>query len=521
MENVFNEITALTIKYKDDVFMTGRLESHLKRVIIMAEKELTDHLERQIRVEKMTVKKDVFVQVFLAKNQYFYLPNTNCYFFYDGINYSVVKVDDIHYKLLTTISQDVALMPWKHKTKFTILKQIKGRSLFRSIPNVETFQLVIQCLYPNVFQHKTSMKYFLTLIGDLLLRKPSRLTYLVKPKNKKYLNEIDKIFYLISGIPSVTQDIVTKYHESYELTDCRLISMDPKISVSFFKEFIQKNGINMAAIACYYSNRYGNSETFISQIEQFGDNSRHALLFKTKTKNDLLEEFCAGSLEVTTEPHKISWRNMHYLWKSFISKSAVPNIIYSGVLKFQLSQLYPYDKETDYFNHVTSKHLPTVSKFLEFWKDTMTVVLDIPDIHFARELEIEEISATFKCWANENGKHCKQAGLLTEGEVLKVMMHYFPDIKVVDHKYVYDVVCRLCDKRKDIDIVLQLLREDLLLQNDLVYISLEDMYTFYLKRKQLRISPSKKYFESYVSNKLSSLLIHDKLVSVHAWLLTT
>jgi hypothetical protein len=71
------------------------------------------------------------------------LPNNNLFYEYDGQKYLIIKEDDVIHKLLSTISKDRVLLQWKHKTKINIIKQIKDRSLFSSIPETDTIQNVL------------------------------------------------------------------------------------------------------------------------------------------------------------------------------------------------------------------------------------------------------------------------------------------------------------------------------------------------------------------------------------------
>jgi hypothetical protein len=113
------------------------------------------------------------------------LQNNNFFYEYDGEKYLIVKEDDVIHKLLSTISSDRVLLQWKYKTKINIIKQIKDRSLFSSIPETDTIQNVLNVLYPAVFASKNSAKYFLTIIGDNILKKQSQLIFLVSQKMKQ------------------------------------------------------------------------------------------------------------------------------------------------------------------------------------------------------------------------------------------------------------------------------------------------------------------------------------------------
>ena len=119
-----------------------------------------------------------------------------------------MREDDIQHQLLTNISKDKTLMQWKYKTKINIIKQIKERNLFQCVPEPETIQKVIKNLYPFLFKSKNDVKYFLTVIGDNILKKNNDLIFLIKPTVKKILVELDNIIYITSGFTNPTYKLL-------------------------------------------------------------------------------------------------------------------------------------------------------------------------------------------------------------------------------------------------------------------------------------------------------------------------
>jgi hypothetical protein len=152
-------------KYKDNEYMTQRIYSHIVNYLPNTlDNESKNHEKRVNRNNYLTNEQNIFIQVFLSKNKYFYLPNNNLFYEYDGQKYLIIKEDDVIHKLLSSISKDRVLLQWKYKTKSNIIKQIKERSLFSSIPETDTIQNVLNVLYPSFFPSKNFAKYFLTII---------------------------------------------------------------------------------------------------------------------------------------------------------------------------------------------------------------------------------------------------------------------------------------------------------------------------------------------------------------------
>ena len=415
-ENCINSIAELIEKYKDDEYMIQRLHT---RVVNYLQNDLDyEYKKREKNVNRtnyLTNEKDMFIQIFLSKNQYYYLTNNNCFYEYNGKNYSIVKDDDIIHKLLSTISKDRTLLEWKHKTKKNAISIIKERSLLNSIPETETIQNVLNVLYPSIFTSKNQAKYFLTIIGDNIFKKNSNHIFLVTPKTKKILNEIDNIAYLSIGYTNTTHNFMTKYHENHSYENCRLLKINESFSLDLWKDIIKKIGLDLLCIATHYSNRYENSDNYLS-VKADEELKNYSFYLKNNSTTDIVTNFCnsyftcigSGSNEKDNKDNsenkqcKIEWKNVHYIWKQFISNMSLPNMIYSNTLKTILKEKYSYEESSDSFINITSKYLPTESDFIKFWENTITVVNDIPttmtnvEEGFDNEIEVDELCGLFK-----------------------------------------------------------------------------------------------------------------------------
>ena len=216
------DLNELQTKYKDNAYILSRLTGFLNNLPNMLECENKKHEERVTRTTELRTEQDNFFKVFFSKHRYYYMPYNNLYYEYDGKSYNVIKDDHIHHKLLTTITNEGKLVPWKHKTKLNIIKQIKERNLFKSVPETETIQNVLGFL-KTIFQTKTESKYFLTVIGDCVLKKNvDSLLFFVSSSFKKMITLIDSIAYITCGT-SIMNSFITKYHDNHNLSLFRLI----------------------------------------------------------------------------------------------------------------------------------------------------------------------------------------------------------------------------------------------------------------------------------------------------------
>ena len=126
---------------KDSEYMQTRLQLHLSNILPTT--LATEHRVHEENAQrKIVLEQELksFKTVFLVNNPYYYLPTSNTFYRYDGINYTNVTEDDIIYHFLSTISYDnTALMDWKHKTKISLIRKIKDRHLFKQLlPETKT-----------------------------------------------------------------------------------------------------------------------------------------------------------------------------------------------------------------------------------------------------------------------------------------------------------------------------------------------------------------------------------------------
>jgi hypothetical protein len=519
----FDIIKKLFDKYESNQYMHQRLCFHLTNILPSTlENEEKNHEKRLQRNAFLTNEQQMFIQVFLSKNQYYYLQNNGNFYEYDGKTYKMVTEDDIQYQLLSTISKDRTLMDWKHKTKINIIKQIKERNIFKSVPETGTIQKIINLLCPSMFSSKSQVKYFLSIVGDSILKKQNELIFLTKPKTKKILNELDHICYIITGYANIANNFVTKYNETYNYDKCRLINICNTMSVESLREIFNKNGLDFLCVAAHYSERYGNSDQYLLSSE---DSANYALYLKNKTHAEIFNEFCDYSIETLvgeTENNKkysISWKNMHFIWKLFISKHSLPSVIYSNNLKKLLKERYLWDESSDTFYNITSKYLPFVSHFIQFWENTINITTGS---EFDHEIEVDELCGLFKKWIHKKDDITYYAGNTNEHDILKILNHYFPSIEIIDNKYILNVQSNMWNKINDMNETLDSLKkyykEQILLnENSSLLIAFDEIYAYYIKNKQIKFTISKLYFEKYLYHILADYIEFDKFVSI-SWI---
>lgn len=515
IDKCLSTVTNLFEKYKDEPYMLHRIYNHIFLYLPNTlENEHKVYEKRQNLNAHLNEEQYIFMQVFLSKNNYYYLPNNNFYYEYNGLNYFIVKDDDIIHKLLSAISKDRTLLKWKHKTKISIIKQIKDRNLFSSIPETDTIQNVLNNLYPSIFTSKNFAKYFLTIIGDNILKKntDNDLIFLCSSKFKQLLDELENVGVSSIGISNISNKFITKYHETHSFTNCRLIKFNENVFIDYWREILNKIGLNLLCVAVHYSNRYNNSENFLKMLidDETGD---YVCSLKNTTQNGLIDKFIEQYIQKTSNELTIEWKNIHFIWKQFLSNNNLPNVVFSNTLKTILKTHLQFNEDSDSFIGVTSKHLPVYKDFIQFWNDTITYC-DCDD--FENDLEIDEINSLFKLWSkskNINAKH-----FLTEETIIKILQHFF-SLEIIDNKFILNIISTNWNKINDIKNSMLFIKTEIInngKNNSLI--SFEDLYNYYNKycvNKQLKLIISKRFFEKYILHYYVEYIMYDKFININ------
>jgi hypothetical protein len=408
-------------------------------------------------------------------------------------------------------------MEWKHTTKINVIRQIKERNLFHSIPETNTIQSVLNVIYPLIFTTKNEAKFFLTVIGDNILKKNYKNIYLVSQKMKQFLNELDDVAATSIGCTNIMHCFVMKYHESHSYENYRLIKINENVSKQMWRELLKQFGLDLLCVAAHYSKRYESAEKFIYSNPN-EDFKIYTYYLKNHTLSQIVGEFCEKYLVVSTEPCKIEWRNLHFVWKQFLSDEKLQNFTYSTSLKALLREKYVYQESCDSFIGITSKYLPTHSDFIKFWEASICIETNNSNdkTGFTHTIEMDELCLLFKIWYKNT------SGAIHEENIVKILKHFFPDVKIVDDKYVLDVTCKLWDKINDIHSSFVYIKEQFL-KNDSMreLITLDEAYNYYYKycnMNSFKFVVSKSYFEKYICYKLSPYIEYEKFVKTSYFL---
>jgi hypothetical protein len=484
LDEILKKVTNLYNKYRSDPFMESKMHNYIcNQLATTLDNIERNHSERTQRMEDLTAEQFSFIQSFLFHNHYFYHPTIENFFHYDGKNYTQKSEDDVLYHVLSTLSQDRNLISWKHKTKVSIMKRIKDNHIYQTIPESATIQQVLNHLYPRVFSTKVEAKYFLTILGDNILRKDGALIHIVPPSAKNFINNLNALSQIWFGTNSA-QSFKFKYHAEHNYSQIRILGAIHGETNSL--------GLDMLCVSCHYSNRYGNSDNYLVKHSNDDKFINSVLYLKSLTPDTLISMFASeyirlspGTAKITTgngivlnefafKPTQISWKNMLYLWKHFLESKQLPGVVFTNKLKSRLTELFAshYDAEADAFNGINSKFLPIVCKFLQFWDETMVPdESEMAELEVA-ELEVGEVASIFKYWCETRREPIINIG---EKQIVDLIMHFYPDTEMDADKYIYKMRNVLWDKNLDIQIAM----DDFKDRNQGCDVSLYDAYVHY------------------------------------------
>lgn len=476
-------INNLYTKYEDNEFILSKLANWIQiQLPKKLEVENTRKIERAERKKQLTESQTLFTRKFLKKHLYYYIPSTEMFFTYDKVHYTTLREDDINHKILTTISANKGdLMQWKWKIKTNINKTIRNNLLFNALPESNTIQNVISSFYPLLFKNKHAAKYFITIIGDSITKTHSNfndLTFIISYKAKNFLRDIANLIWIYTGV-NILNHIKFKYHDQkYE--SIRLLTINENVELQSTWQSVKDNIINLIVVACFYSNRYKGSENFlINECDTITNN--HILYLKINEIDTIINKFTDLYIEECDESYNIPWKNMFFLWKLFLEENELPNIVFTNTLKNMLTEKFSYSEVYERFSGITSRHLPFVSKFLDFWNTYFFVNPD--EIEF----EISEINKLFKGSVFYNNKI-----IVDDKRIVSVLKHYFENINIEDDKFLIGWSCKLWNKEADLDTFIDYLKEEH------KYISIYDAYIEYTKYSNNSLIVSKRYFEKYL-----------------------
>ena len=512
----------------------------------------TAHTERETRKQSLALVADEITETFLNKTKYFYSPHSELYFTYNNqVRYSLINEDEIHHRILAFTSEATGACTssvgypnkntnqctngatasavgcasasistsTKYKIKNRIIKSIQGRDILSSIPESRTIQNVIAHIYPALFRTRDHAKYFLTILGDVLLKKTAPLVYFVPVVAKEFIKELGGECYGLFGSASsaFTTAFKFKYYD-HQYKDCRIVDIQIQtppaslLRLSHMPE-LKSAVIDIFCVAAHYSHRFGNADDFLRLHCKTPEVSAHARFLRERTDKQIIQEFMEYATEPASSEHEISMTNMLYLWKMYLSEFRLPSMFFAAILRAKLAEYASTAASSvaapDVIPNRISKYLPVVSEFRQFWSEHCFT--DDREI----ELEIDELSTLFNEYSSASSSSVSDTALLG------MLRHFYPDIIIEDDKYILNVGCKLWDKTAEINEYLLQFKEQCIVNNLSFPQPLYNAYEYYCARcysTAKRRIISKRYFEKYFMEEYSNYLDENGMITIKWWI---
>jgi hypothetical protein len=442
-----NIIDELREKYATHEFMKQKLENYIQHLPFLMKTIEEDYHKKQLLKHEINQQRDEFVEDFLNTYPFFYISQTEL--FIDNA-YAIVSEDYIVHLIGSKL--DRPLIPFKHKIIQAILKKSKENLFIR----VKDEGIATSMVHLLPFQPELST-YFLTILGDIILNKHVNLIYYIDGSYKPFLKELTQTLYFILN---KSLDIFKHKYYDHKYNLCRVLTGKCGL-------YTLPNALHIVVAAVFMSYKYENSEGFLTQSKLYNE----VTILKGNTPETLIQLFLENMIK-KEEGQSISYKDVYFLWQSFLRKQYLPFVISQQNLKLSLIQLGICDG--DVCMNMTALTQTTLLKFKHFWEKYF--IPDEDDFY-----ELNEIADLY-------GKHDKSISVDTIKEVLIL----YPT--VIENTSVLNIKCSLWNKPNDIDNAMEVFKHHVSYSTQV-----SEMYTFYTEYAQLHHKRvvTKDYFEKY------------------------
>ena len=437
-DNMRDTLSNLCQEYENDPIMLAKLVELVQKTIPRLLQKVKS--QQTLRVEhrkQLNVDIDAIVHSIMQEKRYYYNSRNQMYFYYNGYDYTVLEGDAVSKDLHGTINVYPLSMSLKIQIRNMILKRVKKTALSTIIPESNTIQEVHKYLTLT----KSESKYFLTIVGDTLLKK-SNLSYYFPPSIKHFIHSISQWSYACLGSDAINHRFKFKYREPNDFADCRILYF-MQCTVLTNTDFDPRILRNLVFVAIYYSTRYNSGDDFISH-ECNTELAKHIYQLKNKPAPDaIVHDFMQSMLQTTNTNDELTMKNMYFLWKRHCENQSIPTVSTRSQIKCHLMERFEYNVSRDVFTNVTSPYMPQITEFIRFWTESVELGDDIV-------YEIDEVCTMYKQWLHTH-MNSSRTIRVCESFVIKILLHFFNDsVTIEENKFINGVVFKQWNKVEDI-----------------------------------------------------------------------
>jgi hypothetical protein len=368
------------------------------------------------------------------------------------------------------------------------MERTQERGLQGIVPESEIIQRTLALFHPLLFSTKGQCKYFLTLVGDKLLRKDTTTRMIMSPSFRTALTpflDVCTVYFGTKWRKSAFQLDLRSGQEQEPLSnprDHRIVRVLPVTdifkstnlphyasavrcleSLTTLEEFI-----DIAFVAMYYSQQHQSAETWLQTAVSTSalsvESSAFLQYLDHKTVSNVVAHFFEETFVIEKGATGFSMSDICFLWKQFVATHCCwglkDGILFQSLFRKEYFHHFNIADQTDntHFLHLSSKvnlcHVQWMKSFL----DECVVRVDPEDEH--DELygyEVSEINAMYGKWLNEFRR--KPVRSHSDDEWLEMMDVYFPTFAftcgnqntpgpAVNHRrIVYGIRCSIWEKK--------------------------------------------------------------------------
>tara|TARA_Y100000816_G_scaffold292319_1_gene286983 strand:+ start:3395 stop:4825 length:1431 start_codon:yes stop_codon:yes gene_type:complete len=452
-------------KYKDNKFILTKMINIIESLDKTLEEVNNNQMNKTNKMEEITKDQTDFIDKFFKhEKKIFYVTHNNQFFIYENNDFKLLNQNDlvIHIYTLINSTNNKDLIKAKFAIENKIMKEVKKNVLYKVIPTSKTIQNTLQLFTPIVFESKDIAKYFLTTLGDIILKKKNKYTFYLCEHMESLISWLSTSMSLYFG-----DSINFKYKINLkdECSNNRYFPVSNKhISID-----VHNSIFNIYVLSCHYSNRFENSETFLLKKCKKKDKDK---ILKLTNFDIIVDNFIMKYLIIDNDNNNITSREMYFIWQYYIDEYMYPFIYNDRQLITVLQDKLQIVNNR--FLNIKCDMIHEVNEFIKFIETNCETSFEIEEI-----FDIDEILTIYKDNIN------KELQLLDDDLSIRAISYFLPSYKVYD-KYI-GMKCKYWNKLEDVQ---EFIKDN----NNGLYKDNYQMYDMYVEKGN-KYTADKTYFE--------------------------
>ena len=429
-------------KYKNHEYMKQKVEDYITHLPVLMETLEEEYNKKQQKKQALLQKREEFIALFLSKHCFFYILQTELFVEYTD-RYKIVH-EDVILQLICYLL-DKSLLSSKSKIISILIKRIKENSLLQT-----TNTCIAKMVKSSLPFSKEYATYFLTILGDVILLGKKDLIYYIDVSYKPLLKSLHQSFCLLLHKPL---DVFKHKFYDHAYESCRVIPGICSKDHTF-------HPLDLIVASVTYSMRYGHSDGYLIQNKM-----EDSFILKKNTPESLITYFLSL---YTTPVGTMVYKDVYFLWKTFLRSKCLPFVISQQNFKLILQQQGICEGELCKLTSMLDTNLLKFKHFLD------TYMVSDEDYSY----ELQEVLDIFQKMERTT---------ITVEAIKDVLLVEYPLITIEGSTILYQKIS-IWNKNLDIDMAMNICTQ-------------EDKYSFYEHYTMMHHKRivSKEYFEKYLS----------------------